>query len=81
MVGMGQVKDGITQKNHQFFMISLECSGKRAVVGFHYHAVTHPLPELRLGGPKFFTVAANNQRGLFLSLLLFVLICTHVLSF
>ena len=81
MVGMGQVKDGITQKNHQFFMISLECSGQRAVMGLHYHAVSHPLPKLRLGGPKLFTVAANNQRGLFLFLLLFVFACTHFVRF
>src|SRR5687767_4451732 len=63
-------------------MISLECSGQRAVVGLLYHAVTHPLPELRLGGPKLFTVAANNQRGLFLfRFLLFVFACTYVLLF
>ena len=79
MVGMGQVEDGVTQKNHQFFMISLEGSGKRAVLGLHYHAVAYPLPELRLGGPKLFTVAANNQRGLFLFLLLLVFARTHVL--
>src|SRR5262249_26564756 len=46
---------------------------------FHHDALTHPLPKLRLRGPKLFLVAANHECRLLLALLLFVRVnsCAH----
>jgi len=54
-------------------MFSPEYTGKRIVGSLNNHAISHPLPELCLGGPKLLAVTANHERGL-LSLLLLVLL-------
>src|SRR5438094_3377219 len=57
-------------------MLTHECSRQRLVLRFHDHTFSGPLPELFLGGPEFFTVAADDQRRLFL---FFLFLFRHLL--
>lgn len=47
------------------------------VFGLNNDAFPHPLPELSLGGPKLFVVAADNKRRLPLPFLLLIFVLTH----
>jgi hypothetical protein len=69
---MGQIKDGVAQKHHEFFMLSVESTRQGLVSRFHDNTVSYPLPELGLRGPEFSPVTADHERGL--SLLLFFLV-------
>ena len=74
---MSQVQYGITQQHQQLFVIPLEHSAQRLFAGFYHDSVSDPLPELRLRGPKLFSIAANDQRcllSLFLLGSLFLLV-------
>jgi len=51
-------------------MFPAKYSGQGIVVCLNNHAVSNPLPELRLGGPELLAITADYQGGLFLSLLL-----------
>src|SRR2546426_10915851 len=53
-------------------MLAVEDSGQRMIIGLDDHAFSDPLPKLRLGGPKLFSVAADDQGGLPLLLLFFL---------
>ena len=60
-------------------MLASEQSSQRLLAGLHHNALSHPLPELRLCGPKLFPVAANHERRfLFAFLLLVGVVCAHV---
>ena len=52
-------------------MITPKRTGKWMVVSFFDHAFAHPLPELLLRGPKFFSIAAYHKRRFLLLLFLF----------
>src|ERR1700730_17503916 len=66
VIWMGQVQHSIADQHHQLSMLSKIRAGKRAIVSLDDHAFPHPLPELFLGGPEFFAIAANNQRSFLL---------------
>lgn len=53
-------------------MLSSKQPGQRLLAGLRHHAFPHPLPELRLRGPKLFSIPAHDERRLLLLFLLFV---------
>ena len=53
-------------------MFSFEGSGQGIIVGLGHHALSHPLPELRLRSPKLLPVLADHQGSLFLLFLFLV---------
>jgi len=66
---MGQIQYGITQQHQQLFVIAPEDSAQRLLPSFNHYSVSDPLPELRLCGPKLFSITTNDQSRLLLSLL------------
>src|SRR5205085_437150 len=52
-------------------MIAAKYAGKWMIVSFFDHPLADPLPELLLGGPEFFSIAAYHQRRFLLLLFLF----------
>ena len=50
-------------------------------MSFRHYPLSHPLPKLRLSGPKLFAVPADNQGSfLLLGLFLLVLVGAHLFS-
>jgi len=79
VVRVRQIQHRITQQHQQLFVFSSEQSSERLLPGFHHHALSHPLPKLRLCRPKLLPVTANHQRRLLFAFLLFVRVnvCAH----
>ena len=61
-------------------MLSSELTSQRLITNLRDHTFSYPLPKLRLCCPKLFTIAANYQRRLLLSLLLLVRLSVRVHS-
>jgi hypothetical protein len=63
VIWVDKIDDGVAQQDQQFLAFSSEQSGQRMIAGLLEDAFSEPLPELRLRGPKLFTIATDNQRG------------------
>lgn len=70
MGGVRKIQDRMVKQHHVFFILSNENARWWMIISLVDHSVSYPLPELRLCGPEFFTVATNNPRGSFLLLFL-----------
>ena len=83
MIGMGQIQNGVAKHHHQLFMLANKRAGQWPIAGSYNYAFPMPLPELCLGGPKLFAVAADHEGSFLLFLLLrleFVMFfCTQLL--
>lgn len=77
MIGTPEVEHGVTQYEHQFFVLASKSSSKRVVLRLYNDIFSDPLPELSLRCPERLTVPADYQSRFFL--LLFLFISTHVL--
>jgi hypothetical protein len=77
MVRMGQVQDRVAQQNQQLFVLAVERTGKRIILGFADNSFPCPLPKLRLRRPKLLAIATNNERGLLLFLFLLCFTGAH----
>ena len=51
-------------------MLAPEETGQRLLARLDHHALAHPLPKLRLRSPKLFSIPADDQRCLLLTLFL-----------
>jgi hypothetical protein len=60
VIRMGQIQYGITQQHQQLFVIALKDSAQWLLTSFNHYSVSDPLPELRLRGPKLFSITTND---------------------
>lgn len=83
VIWSGQIEHHVTHQNHQFFILPQEQSGQRIILGLDDDAISNPLPELGLRGPKLLPVPAYDKcisfPGLFLrfQLVLFSVFSIH----
>jgi hypothetical protein len=68
MIRVRKVQHCIAQQHHQLLMLALEQPSQRLIPNFRHNPFSHPLPKLRLRRPKLLSIAADNERGLLLSL-------------
>ena len=76
MVRMRQVEHGVTHQYHQLLVLSQKRARERMVLGFHHDPFSDPLPELLLGSPELFSIAANDQGRFFFFFFFLALLVT-----
>lgn len=77
---MRQIQNGITDQDHEFFVLAEEGASEWTVRGLNDYTLTYPLPELLLGRPEFFPITTDYNCCLLLLGLLLLIFLSHAVK-